>query len=162
MIQQPASHCYYLGQSYPLYAKIDPSVKKVTVQWNGEAFICISPEAGKIDLSDALKSFYIKACRKLITQRLKLYQPHMKVKYRSITIESTNDRWGSCSSQRHLTFHWRLMLFPLKVIDYVVVHELCHLMHMNHDRSFWRLVGKIYPEYKEAMAILGTKKTRDI
>ncbi|WP_207650414.1 M48 metallopeptidase family protein [Geosporobacter subterraneus] len=47
-------------------------------------------------------------------------------------------------------------------MDYVVIHELYHLVHMNHDRSFWRLAGKIYPNYKEAMTILGTEKTRDM
>lgn len=162
MEQQPKFKCYYLGKTYPLYIKVDPSIKKVTIDWDGKVFTCISPKEDDADITGALQSFYKKASRKLIEERLKLYQPNFKVKYKSFSIESHKNKWGSCSSKRDLTFHWQLILFPLEAIDYVVVHELCHLMHMNHDRSFWRLVGKVYPNYKEAMAILGTEKTRDV
>lgn len=162
MTDQPIAYAYYLGEKYPLYVNLDKSVEKVILKFNNKAFECTSPVEEDIDLNQALKSFYIKESRKLITQRLKHYQSDLRVKYKSITIENVNSRWGSCSSNKNLTFNWRLMLLPLKVIDYVVVHELCHLKHMNHDRSFWRLVGKIYPDYKEAMEFLGTKKSRDL
>ncbi|MEG6521531.1 M48 family metallopeptidase [Desulfotomaculum sp. 1211_IL3151] len=162
MEQQPKNNCYYLGKLYPVYIKLDPSIKKITVQWDGKAFICTSPQEGDRGLTDALQAFYTRESRKLIEKRLRLYQPSFKVKYKSFSIENHPNKWGSCSSNRHLTFHWRLILFPLDAIDYVVIHELCHLIHMNHDRSFWRLVGKICPNYKEAMAILGTEKTREV
>ncbi|MCC5911036.1 MAG: M48 family metallopeptidase [Clostridiaceae bacterium] len=162
MEQQPKINCYYLGKSYPLYTQVDSSIKKITIQWDGKAFICISPQEGEIDIADALQTFYIKASRKLIEERLKLYQSHFKVKYKSFSIENHPTKWGSCNSKRHLTFHWKLIMFPLNAVDYVVIHELCHLIHMNHDRSFWRLVGKVHPKYKEAMAILGTEKTREV
>lgn len=162
MEQQPKFKCYYLGKTYPLYTVVDPSIKKITIQWDGKAFICTSPQEGEIDIAKTLQDFYKKASRKLIEERLKLYQTQIKVKYKSFSIENHPNKWGSCSSKRHLTFHWKLIMFPLSAIDYVVVHELCHLMHMNHDRSFWRLVGKICPEYKDAMAILGTEKTREM
>lgn len=162
MTQQPQRHCYYLGELYPLLIAVDPLITKSTILWDGKAFICKTPEANKTDFIDELKSFYIKESRKLIGERLKRYQPQIKVKYKSFTIENNDSKWGSCSSKRQLTFHWKLMIFPLTVIDYVVVHELCHLMHMNHDRSFWRLVGKVFPNYKEAMAILGVEKVRGI
>ena len=162
MEQQPKFKCYYLGKTYPLYTVVDPSIKKITIQWDGKAFICTSPQEGEIDIAKNLQDFYKKASRKLIEERLKLYQTQIKVKYKSFSIENHPNKWGSCSSKRHLTFHWKLIMFPLSAIDYVVVHELCHLMHMNHDRSFWRLVGKICPEYKDAMAILGTEKTREM
>ena len=162
MEQQPKYKCYYLGKTYPLYTVVDPSIKKITIQWDGKAFICTSPQEGEIDIAKTLQDFYKKASRKLIEERLKLYQTQIKVKYKSFSIENHPNKWGSCSSKRHLTFHWKLIMFPLSAIDYVVVHELCHLMHMNHDRSFWRLVGKICPEYKDAMAILGTEKTREM
>ncbi len=161
MEQKPIGNCYYLGKLYPIYATVDPSTTKVTICWDGKGFLGASPKIGEVDFTDALKSFYIKASHKFIEERLKLYQPQVKVKYRSFSIENTQIKWGSCSSKRHLTFNWKLIMFPVSAIDYVVVHELCHLIHMNHDRSFWRLVGKIYPKYKEAMSILGTEKTRE-
>ena len=162
MEQQPKNDCYFLGKLYPVYIEVDPLFKKITIQWNGQAFICTSPQEGDIGLADAFQAFYTRKSRKLIEKRLRLYQPSFKVKYKSFSKENHPNKWGSCSSNRHLTFHWRLILFPLNVIDYVVIHELCHLIHMNHDRSFWRLVGKICPKYKEAMAILGTEKTREV
>jgi hypothetical protein len=162
MEQQPKFKCYYLGKTYPLYTKVDQSIKKVTIEWDGKAFTCISPNEGDIDISSALQSFYKKATKKLIEERLRFYQPNFKVKYKSFSIEDHANKWGTCSSKKHLTFHWKLILFPLEAIDYVVVHELCHLIHLNHDRSFWRLVGKVYPNYKDVMPILGTEKTRDM
>lgn len=162
MKEQSDINCYYLGELYPIFTKIDPSLKKVTIIWNGKSFICSSPKEGKVDITDEIQKFYTKSGKKIIEERLKHYQDYFKVKYKSFSIENDATKWGSCSSKRHLTFHWKLMIFPIDIIDYVVVHELCHLIHMNHDRSFWRLVGKIYPDYKEAMAILGTTKTRDL
>lgn len=154
--------CYYLGKAYPIIAQVDPSEKKMNLQWDGKTFTCKSPEAGEIDCYSALRQYYIKAGKKIISERLKIYQPQIKVRHKAFVIEDSLKKWGSCSSDRQLMFNWKLMMFPIEVIDYVVVHELCHLMHMNHDRSFWRLLGKIYPNYKDAMAILGTEKTRDL
>jgi predicted metal-dependent hydrolase len=66
-----------------------------------------------------------------------------------ITMENRKGRWGSCSSTRELTFNWRLMLAPKEIIDYVVVHELCHLTHMDHSPAYWKAVGKVLSDYKE-------------
>ncbi len=162
MLKQTEVNCYYLGKKYPLYTKVDVSVNKVSINFDGEAFICISPQQGEIDISDTLHKFYVKESKKIIGERLKLYQPNFKVKYKSFSIENDKNKWGSCNSSKHLTFNWKLILFPIEAIDYVVIHELCHLIHMNHDRSFWRLVGKLQPRYKDAMAILGSTKTKDL
>ena len=153
---------YYLGEKYPLAIVEDTEIKKVIIELRNNAMICRSPSIEDIDYLKALKSFYTKEGKKLINQRLKIYQPLFKEKYKQVTIEDSLTKCGSCSSKKNLMFNWNLMIFPIEVIDYVVVHELCHLIHMNHDRSFWRLLGKHYPNYKEAMAILGTEKTRDI
>ena len=162
MRKETGNNCYYLGKTYPLLATVDTTAKKTTITFDGKSFIGTSPEAGEVNFTDALKAFYIKASRKLIEQRLRFYQPQFKEKYKSFTIENDPTKWGSCSSQRKLTFHWKLIIFPIEALDYVIIHELCHLKHMNHDRSFWRLVGKVCPDYKNAMAIIGTEKTRDM
>ncbi|WP_183604608.1 M48 family metallopeptidase [Paenibacillus phyllosphaerae] len=106
------------------------------------------------ELRMSLKKFYFANCKQIISERLKIYQAQMKVKAKSFDIVESVTKWGSCSSDRKLTFNYRLAMAPVDVIDYVVVHELSHLTHMNHDRSFWRLVGSIMPDYKAKEAYL--------
>ncbi|WP_046227952.1 M48 family metallopeptidase [Paenibacillus dauci] len=100
-------------------------------------------------LRNRLKKFYFSSCKKVINQRIAAYQQQLKVKPKSIDIVESTTKWGSCSFDKKLTFNYRLAMAPVEVIDYVIVHELCHLLHMNHDRSFWRKVGGIMPDYKE-------------
>ncbi len=106
------------------------------------------------ELQRDLKKFYFASCKKVVGERLKVYQKQLKVTPKSFTIEESRTKWGSCSSAKHLTFNYRLAMAPIEVIDYVVIHELCHLLHMNHDRSFWRRVGSVMKDYKEKEAFL--------
>ena len=76
------------------------------------------------------------------------------VAYRRITLRDQISRWGSCSTTGALSFNWRLVLAPHDVLDYVVVHEICHLMEHNHGPRFWRLVARRRPAYEEPKAWL--------
>lgn len=96
----------------------------------------------------SLKKFYIKECKRIIDKRVKHYKGQLRVNPKSVEIMESRTKWGSCDSNRCLKFNYALAMVPLELIDYVVVHELCHIEHMNHDRSFWRLVGSIVPDYK--------------
>ncbi|UHA76271.1 M48 family metallopeptidase [Paenibacillus sp. 481] len=106
------------------------------------------------ELQHDLKKFYFASCKKIIGERIKIYAKQLKVTPKSFLIEESRTKWGSCSSAKHLTFNYRLAMAPIEVIDYVVIHELCHLLHMNHDRSFWRRVGSVMQDYKEKEAFL--------
>lgn len=101
------------------------------------------------DLKRNLKKFYFAQCKKVTLERVKLYKSQLGVNPKSIEIVESIKNWGSCNSNKKITFNYSLVMAPIELIDYVVVHELCHLVHMNHDRSFWRLVGSIVPDYKE-------------
>lgn len=85
----------------------------------------------------------------IIPERVKYYAPKIGVTYNRITIRCQRTRWGSCSSKGNLNFNCLLALFPLEVIDSVVVHELCHRKHMNHSPQFYAEVEKVFPEYKK-------------
>jgi len=106
------------------------------------------------ELKVKLKKFYIASCKKVIGDRVKLYQSQLGVKPKMIEIEESKTKWGTCNSDKKLTFNYKLIMAPMEAIDYVVVHELCHILHMNHDRSFWRKVGSIFPDYKDRQNLL--------
>ena len=94
-----------------------------------------------------LKALAEKALR-MIPQKVKYYAELMGVSYGRITIRSQRTRWGSCSDKGNLNFNCLLMEFPDEIIDSVVVHELCHRIHMNHSKEFYAEVEKVFPEYK--------------
>jgi predicted metal-dependent hydrolase len=88
---------------------------------------------------------------KLFTLRLNHYAAILEVRYLSLALSSANTRWGSCTSQGKIRLNWRLIHFPLDLIDYVVAHELAHIKEMNHSPRFWMHVASIYPDYELAM-----------
>lgn len=85
-----------------------------------------------------------------IPKRVKYYAEKENFVYNKITIKNLVSRWGSCSTKGNLNFNCLLMLTPDYVIDYIVVHELCHLREMNHSEKFWTEVEKIMPDYQRA------------
>ena len=87
---------------------------------------------------------------KVIPARVEYFAKVIGVTYGKITIRNQKTRWGSCSSKGNLNFNCLLMLAPPEVLDYVVVHELCHRKQMNHSKAFWLEVEKVLPDYKEA------------
>ena len=100
--------------------------------------------------------------RKALIARAKEYLP-MRVDYWSgimgltptgLKITSARTRFGSCSGKNSLCFSWRLMEYPEEAVDYVVVHELAHIVHKNHGPAFWALVGQYMPDYKRRRALL--------
>ena len=90
-----------------------------------------------------------KKAREVITQKVRYYAPLVGVDYGRIAIRRQRSRWGSCSSKGNLNFNCLLMLLPEAVIDYVVVHELCHRKQMNHSVAFYRELERVFPEYRK-------------
>ncbi len=101
-----------------------------------------------------LQKFYIINLKKIINERVEIYKKELGVSPKSIEIVDSKTQWGSCTWDKRIDFNYRLAMAPIEVIDYVVVHELCHILHMNHDRSFWRKVGSIIPDYKDKQGYL--------
>lgn len=87
---------------------------------------------------------------RVFPERLALYAPQLGVKVQSFSVSSAHTRWGSCSSQGDIRLSWRLMHFDLGLVDYVVAHELAHLLEMNHSPRFWSVVERVYPDYNAA------------
>lgn len=95
-----------------------------------------------------LETVYRKRARQQLESRAAYFAGIMGVTYNRIAIRAAKTRWGSCSAQGNLNFHWKLILMPPEILDYVVVHELAHRKEMNHSPGFWAEVEKVLPDYK--------------
>ncbi|MBP7907753.1 MAG: M48 family metallopeptidase [Proteocatella sp.] len=124
-----------------------------TFLYLGNAF-SLSDIIGEIPDSDEkaqemIKKFYVSKTGEIVKKRVRHFEGIIGVKARSVSVVDSPATWGTCNSLRELTFNYRLSMAPQEVIDYVIIHELCHILHLNHDRSFWRKVGSYDPDYRE-------------
>lgn len=102
----------------------------------------------------ALEKWLRQQALAVLQDRVAYYASLMGVAYRSVKLSSAAKRWGSCSTQGNLNFAWRLVFYPVAVLDYVVVHELSHIGNMNHSRRFWQRVASVMPDYQERQQYL--------
>ena len=98
--------------------------------------------------------WYKQQARQIITDRVDFFAQKHAFNYAKIRLSSARTRWGSCSSRGTLSFTWRLVMAPMEIIDYVVIHELVHLEIQNHSSSFWKKVQEYLPDFKKKRAWL--------
>lgn len=99
------------------------------------------------ELTELLERWYRKEARRYLPIRLEAWSARMGMTIARLSIRSQKSRWGSCSSKKTISLNWRLICLPTQVGDYVMVHELSHLRHMNHSPEFWTLVASYLPDY---------------
>lgn len=143
----------------PCKVHVEPGANRVRLEDDGhEARLIL---AAKPDADDATLARL--ACRALqrhalplFAERLKHYAQSLGKPAPPLALSNARTRWGSCSSRTGIRLHWRLIHLPLPLIDYVVAHELAHLVEMNHSPRFWETVGSIYPDFVQARHALKT------
>ncbi|MFI3213589.1 MAG: M48 family metallopeptidase [Eubacteriales bacterium] len=112
--------------------------------------LCITMEKYQKDMAEQLITLWCKKVGKIIfAKKLEEFSNQMDVSYHRFVLKDQKTCWGSCSSKNNLNFNWRLLLMPPEIMDYVIVHELSHLVEMNHSQAFWRVVEQQIPDYKE-------------
>lgn len=104
--------------------------------------------ASKI-VKENLFEWYIEHAKEKINERVQRYSKLIGIIPQKIIIRNQEKRWGSCSHSGVLRFNWKAIMAPLSVLDYVIVHELCHRIHQNHSPDFWQKVGSVIPDYKK-------------
>ena len=97
---------------------------------------------------------YKETSREIITKRVQYWAQMMGLSYNRLSIRHTTTRWGSCSSKRNLNFSYKLMFLESELMDYIIIHELAHLVEMNHSKRFWNIVGTYCEDYRELRAKL--------
>ncbi len=120
----------------------------------GELSIGVVPGLSEWQLRERVRLWLQEQARCVFAERMELYAPRLGVHYSSMTLSSAGTRWGSCTVDGSIRLNWRLIHFPLALIDYVVAHELAHLREMNHSARFWATVESVYPDYDGAKAAL--------
>ncbi len=150
---------YFRGTSLILNLIINPDRKRIMVKKQAGTLLVVSPNAEKTVIRAAIEKWYRERAREVITDKVIYYQRFVGKNVGEIRIKEQKSRWGSCSSQANLNFNWKIVMAPDEIIDYLVVHELCHLLHMNHSKQFWNSVGNIIPDYKEREKWLKEKGT---
>lgn len=133
-----------LGNSYKIEGLVKSSRNKVEIEGNLlNIKFTKSPE-------ESLILYLKKQLKDYVNIASTDYAEEIGESFNKITIKKVSTIWGSCSSKQNLNYNYKLALCPLWIIDYVAAHEVCHLKHKNHSKTFWNLVENIYPNYKKA------------
>ena len=132
----------YLGKNYRLkLAQGSSEAVKLTL-----GKLVIGADA---DIKRELTSWYIHNAEKRLNEKVVRFAQVIGVEPKTVKVKDYKSRWGSCSSLGDISFHWAIIMAPHYIVDYVVVHELCHMIHHNHSPAFWQQVEKVLPNYSE-------------
>jgi predicted metal-dependent hydrolase len=139
----------YLGRAYRLSLVSD---QVCTLQLK-EGRFCLSQavieQEGIEAARRAFESYFTVKGMQRFSERIAYFAPKVGVNVAGIKMKEMGYRWASCGNNGQLNFHWKCMMAPPKIIDYIVVHELCHFHHRNHTDAFWNEVDKVMPDYRE-------------
>lgn len=132
----------YLGSSYRL--EVTDNTDKDLKLYRGKFYL----KKSKLNQAeDIFKEFYREKGKKKLNERVELYKRQMGVDPKNIRVMELKNRWGSCTKDGNLNFHWKCVLAPITIMDYIVVHELAHLKCKDHNNEFWNIVDKVMPDY---------------
>jgi len=135
----------YLGESYRLQKAENQSE---SLRFDKGFYLSSS----KLDQArTVLFSWYKREAKKVISRRVEWHARKAGLEYNRIKMTDAKKRWGSCSPKANLNFSWRLVMAPIRVIDYVVAHELAHLRHRSHSNDFWGTVAVMVPGYEASI-----------
>lgn len=134
---------WYLGERYPL--RVSEEATSPLTFSKGEFVMARSFHSRA---KDVFSWWYKRVAKKILLERVRFFARENNLSYKTIKVNSARTRWGSCSGKGNLNFSFRLVMAPLSVIDYVVVHELAHLAHKNHSKTFWRAVSVMLPTFE--------------
>ncbi len=155
---------FYEGSLFPFFGELKffsftiTPLKKLRFAIEEGFLICYIPvhrpelQYNKTFLKNALIQFFKKQAEDYLITRCLSLGVDVNLRPVKVKIQTATTRWGSCTAKKTINLNWKLLVFAKILIDYVIIHELCHLQYLNHSNDFWRLVESHYPNYKEAEA----------
>lgn len=144
----------YMGRNYSLEIVYDREYRIPQAKmFRGKLYV-YTDSFDPLLIKLALEKWYKEKALQKVLKRVSYYQKYFDLAPNKVMIKDQKKRWGSCSSQRNLYFNWKCIMAPSFVLDYLVVHEMCHMVHMNHSADFWNLVKSILPDYEKSREIL--------
>ncbi|WP_297429490.1 M48 family metallopeptidase [Clostridium sp.] len=173
----PGSTFMYLGEEYPFELIYNEKKKKISIElinelscdydknisanknikiessrqeslFNKNTFIIITNTLDEGKLKEALEKWYRTKTLEIVQKRIDYYSNNFKDRVTAIRVKEQKRRWASCTGKNVILFNWRISMARADVLDYIVVHEMCHMDHRNHSKYFWNRVGEIMPDYK--------------
>ena len=138
----------YMGRSYSLQLVDDKTVKKPVVKlYRGKLYVN-TPTRNEEVIHKAIIKWYQDKAKEKIPERVAYYEKFFVEKRGRIEIKDQKKRWASCTKEGTLTFNWKGIIAPANILDYIIVHEMCHLRYMNHSKEFWEMLGRVLPDYE--------------
>lgn len=134
----------FLGKLYDI-VKVK-GIKEVFLEGN---FLCIPEYIKEEKVPHTLKNWLIGMAEEVVLDRLDYFAELMDLDFESVKISSSRAKWGSCDSKLNLNFNFKMIMLPPILIDYIVIHELAHILELNHSTQFWEVVASIMPNYKK-------------
>jgi predicted metal-dependent hydrolase len=136
----------YLGRSYRLKLVAEQSAPLMLK----DGYFCLRANNGSLlDAATTFGEFYRQRGKQRICERVAFFQSRMGVYPKTVRVLDMQHRWASCTPKGNLNFHWKCIMAPPTILDYIIVHELAHLLHRNHTEAFWHEVDKVVPDYRE-------------
>lgn len=159
------STVYYRGKAYRLTIR-QPDEQQTGCLIEDDRLVVMltktvfSPEALREEIRLELLLWYKKEARREFPKTARIWAKRLGVSFGRISVTSPLRRWGSCNAKGELRLNWRLIRLPPELMDYVIVHELCHVRHKNHAKAFWNFLGTVMPDYKARRLALRGWETR--
>lgn len=143
----------FRGQPHTLLVEVSPTGEGQVEARDGKLVVrngSAADEGARRDLvRKALREWMVQRALEVVRERISVFAERLGVQPRRVRIKDMKSRWGSCSAKGNISISFRIVMAPPEVVDYLLAHELCHIIHRNHSKDFWALVGHTIPRYEE-------------
>lgn len=138
----------YLGREYPIEINLDININNPSVTILNDKITVSVRNKNKEYIRKILELWYRQNAKEEIDKRISFYQKFFSMTPSEVKVKEQKRRWGSCTYKDALLFNWRCVMAKETVLDYIVVHEMCHMIYKNHSKDYWKEVASILPDYK--------------